>query len=165
VCHASSSAITVQPVSQTKRGGPDAPPEERGDCWPACLASLLEVAIEECPVPHSDDPEHHWYDATNAMLARHDCEVWCFPADAEVPADYYWIAGVPSLNLGLKSDGSPVPHVIVMRGDVVAHDPSLGRRYAIGTHRRDIGVIEGHWIVPRGWGDRYGWGAEDEAAA
>lgn len=43
----------MKPVMQTKRGGSGAPPEERGDCLAACLASLLEVPIEDVPVPHN----------------------------------------------------------------------------------------------------------------
>ena len=37
------------PVKQTTRGGGDAPKEERGDCFSACMASLLELDITEVP--------------------------------------------------------------------------------------------------------------------
>jgi hypothetical protein len=130
-------------VAQTKRGGPGAPPEERGDCLPACLASLLEIGIEDVPVPHSDDV--HWWDAVQAALKPHgyhfviaDCEYW--------PGGY-WIAAVPSLNL-TKADGSAVNHVVVMREGELVHDPSLGRRYDVGTPRDALDVIEAYVLVP-----------------
>lgn len=37
------------PVKQTTRGGADSPPEERGDCFSAVLASLLELDLSEVP--------------------------------------------------------------------------------------------------------------------
>ncbi|MCH6575571.1 MAG: hypothetical protein IH795_10285, partial [Bacteroidetes bacterium] len=38
---------SVIPVNQTKFGGSDAPIEEQGDCFRACLASILELALDE----------------------------------------------------------------------------------------------------------------------
>lgn len=131
----------MKPVMQTKRGGPDVPPEERGDCWSACLASLLEVGIEDVPVPHSDDPAWHWWDATRDALHSHGHE--CIVASAAIWPYGYWLASVPSKNLGAK-----VNHVIVMHNGEVAHDPSLGERYAAGTSIEDLEVREAYALVP-----------------
>lgn len=136
----------MKPVKQTKRGGPNVPPEERGDCWSACLASILEVPIAAVPVPHSDDLEHHWWNATQDALAPHGYEVvqtsWtCWPRS-------HWIAQVPSKNLGPEDDGTPVMHVIVMHGDEVAHDPCLGERYKVGTPLDDLDVHGAYVLVP-----------------
>ena len=54
----------MKPVMQTKRGGEDVPPEERGDCLSAAIASILEVAIKDVPIPHSDHEEYHWWGST-----------------------------------------------------------------------------------------------------
>lgn len=135
------------PVKQTKRGGADVPPEERGDCWSACLASILEVPIEAVPVPHSDDPEHHWWDATQAALAPHGYRV--VAASRSVYPSGYWIAAVPSKNLGTHDDGRPVPHVVVMDDGYVAHDPALGRTYAAGTPIEDLpDLLDAFVLVP-----------------
>lgn len=136
----------VKPVMQTKRGGADVAPEERGDCWSACLASILEVPIEAVAIPHSDDPDWHWWDASREALAPHGCYP-CY-ADKRVYPDGYWIAQVPSLNLGTLPNGQPVPHVIVMRTGEVAHDPSLGERYAVGTSVEDLNVTGAFLVVP-----------------
>lgn len=37
------------PVAQTRFGGPDAPSEEAGNCYAACVASILELPIDELP--------------------------------------------------------------------------------------------------------------------
>lgn len=37
------------PVDQTLFGGLDAPKEERGNCYPACLASMLSLRLEDIP--------------------------------------------------------------------------------------------------------------------
>lgn len=134
------------PVKQTKRGGPDVPPEDRGDCWSACIASILEVPIEAVPVPHSDDPEHHWWDVTQRAVEPHGFEV--VKADYVVYPYGYWIAGVPSLNLGRDRHGRPVPHVIVMQGGQVAHDPSLGKTFAAGTPIEEVDVFDAYVLVP-----------------
>lgn len=136
----------MKPVRQTKRGGPNVPPEERGDCWNACLASLLEVPIEAVPIPHSDDPEHHWWDETQAALAPHGYRAVCVSID--IYPSGYWVAAVPSKNLGTFDDGRPVPHVIVMHDGEVAHDPALGSTYEAGTDIGDLDLLDAFVLVP-----------------
>lgn len=140
------------PVTQTKGGGPDVPPEQRGDCFDACLASLLEVDIADVPCPHSDT----WWDDAQAAVARHGYRIVMLASEAEFTAaevaewvgdTTLWIAGVPSLNLGTYDDGRPVMHVIVMRGEEVAHDPSLGKRYPLEP-RPDLTVHDVLVLVP-----------------
>ncbi len=130
----------MKPVRQTKRGGADVPAEERGDCWDACLASILEVPIAAVPVPHSDDPEVSWWGTSQAALAPHGYQA--IRVDAR---EYrtYWIAVVPSRSLG-----PGVMHVVVMHGDTVAHDPCIGDRYETGTSMYDIDVRDAYLLVP-----------------
>lgn len=135
----------MKPVRQTKRGGSQVPPEDRGDCWSACLASLLEVPIDAVPVPHSDDPEHHWFDETQQALAAHGYYAVC--ASIEIYPAGYWIAAVPSLNL-TGADGKPELHVVVMQDGCVAHDPALGKRYDVGTPIGDLTVLDAFVLVP-----------------
>jgi hypothetical protein len=148
------------PVPQTKRGGPDAPPEERGDCFDACLASILEVPLESVHVAHDD----HWWDHAQAAAARHGYRILSvytrehspWEATAGSLADYlgdvYWIAAVPSLNLGFHEDGRPVGHVIVMRGENVAHDPGVGidgaKARPLGRLPDDEQILEAMVLVP-----------------
>ncbi len=141
----------MKPVTQTKRGGPDVAPEERGDCFDACLASLLEVAIEDVPCPHTGD----WWDDAQVAVERHGYRIVLAAHEDELRVQdlaawfgpLYWIAGVPSLNLGTYEDGRPVAHVIVMRGGEVVHDPSLGDRYPLGP-APDMTVFDALLLVP-----------------
>ncbi len=130
----------MKPVTQTRRGGPDVPPAERGDCWDACLASILELPIEAVPVPHSDDPAESWWDVSQMALAAYGYEA--VRIDERWWPRGYWIAGVPSLNLG-----PTVRHVVVMEGNAVAHDPSLGERYAACTLAEDLDINAGYVLV------------------
>lgn len=136
----------MKAVMQTKRGGPNVPPEERGDCFDACVASILGVPITAVPIAHSDDPEHHWWDAAQEAVGRLGYQL--VVADAKCWPWGWWIAAVPSLNLGTYDDGRPVPHVIVMSGGTVAHDPSLGKRYEVGTPIDDLDVMDAYVLVP-----------------
>ncbi len=142
----------MKPVTQTKRGGPDVAPDERGDCFDACLASLLEVGIEDVPCPHTGD----WWDDAQAAVMRHGYRILLAAHEedgltvrevAEWFGPVCWIAGVPSLNLGTYEDGRPVMHVIVMRGVDIAHDPSLGDRYSLGS-APDMVVNDALLLVP-----------------
>lgn len=103
--------------TQTLRGGPDVPPELRGDCFRACVASILNEPIESLPNPH-DDWDAGWFKAMRKrglQMVEANIEHW-YP-------DGYWIAGLPSLNL------PGCMHAVVMRGGELIHDPSLGKKY------------------------------------
>jgi hypothetical protein len=148
----------VIPVKQTKVGGPDIPPEERGDCFAACIASVLEVPLADVPILIDDD----WWENTIAVVARHGHVVFeayrhslqpkgSDPLTAEEIGtwigDAYWIASVPSLNLGSYDDGRPVKHVVVMRGAELVHDPGLRKLYELG--RIDVPVLDAILLLPK----------------
>jgi hypothetical protein len=113
------------PVKQTLVGGGDAPREKWGDCFRAAIASVLEVPGRSLPHFIQGDDET-WYgdmqdylcEQFGFMLAdveREDLpwteDDWGFPG--------YWLASVPSRNLG-----EGVTHVVVMHGSVLVHDPA-----------------------------------------
>lgn len=144
----------MKPVMQTKRGGVNAPPEQRGDCFDACLASLLEVPLEDVRVPHDDQ----WWDHAVAAVGRHGhvifepyrldllpegTEPYTAPVLGEWIGNAYWIAAVPSHNLPGER------HVIVMRGADVAHDPGLGSPYTPGPLGEDVPVFNAMLLLPK----------------
>jgi hypothetical protein len=135
----------VIPVPQTKRGGAGLPPEERGDCVPAALASLLEVPIDRVRIAHADDGFDAWWLRVHDALRPFGLYLLHHPAEWPAPPGY-WIAGVPSLNL--LENGEPMGHVIVMHGTNVAHDPALGRRYDRGPLPESAEVQERWVLVP-----------------
>lgn len=132
----------MKPVMQTKRGGLNAPPEERGDCLQASIASILEVPVTDVDVPWNDE---HWWDTVQRAVRGHGYVM--VVADATIWPDTYWLADVPSLNL-VDESGAPLPHMIVMHDGVVSHDPALAKRYAVGTPRDQITINGAYVLVP-----------------
>lgn len=134
---------------QTRNGGPDSPPEEQGDCFRACICSILELPLDAFESPSPSLP----YDQWNAMWQRQLMERGLWMCGIEVNSDDppwyaspgYWIASVPSLNLGTDDNGDPLRHAVVMRGAELAHDPAMRQRYT----RSPIDVVLGaRWLVP-----------------
>ena len=131
---------------QTKRGGEDVPPEDRGDCFMACVASILEVPLEGLPSIHDED--RHWFDIAQESVAGHGYALvtahqHIFPWGL---GDLFWLAVVPSQNL-TNGKGEPLPHLVVACNHEIAHDPCLGDRYAPGTEVADI-LRGGYVLVP-----------------
>jgi len=131
------------PVTQTKAGGADVPPEERGDCMAAAIASILELPIERVQIPHRDD--EHWMDTVQRVLRPLGYAM--VMANSDFWPDSYWLAGVTSLN-STYADGVPLLHMIVMKRGQVAHDPSPGRRYPVGTPRNQLAIDGAYVLVP-----------------
>jgi hypothetical protein len=99
------------PVEQTIL----APP--KGDCFRACIASILELPIEEVPNPA---PEDHWWKAWHGWLLPLGLQLveWS-PAKDEptcCPLLGYWIATV--------SSPGACNHCLVMRDDEIVWDPA-----------------------------------------
>jgi len=47
----------MKPVTQTLFGRPDGPVEEIGNCYPACVATLLDLDLADVPHVHQMHPE------------------------------------------------------------------------------------------------------------
>lgn len=119
------------PVDQT------IPKPPKGDCFRACIASILELPILNLPNPHH--PEFHWWDAWNKWLDDRGLDLveWDIPPGNERPDGLgvwcplrgFWIATVPSLNLPPNPERPNLGrHCIVMKGLEIAHDPSTGEK-------------------------------------
>ena len=122
----------MKPIDQTRFGEPE------GNCWAACVASILEVPIEtftfETPLDHNwSRPWHEW-------LAGHGLAMLWFVVGQ----------GVPPPGYSILSGKSPrgIMHSVVALNGVVVHDP----------HPSRAGIIEGteaDWHViyrPLVWG-------------
>jgi hypothetical protein len=113
-----------------------------GDCFRACMATLLQIPPQV--LPNDFSPSWHWnwqryleqFGLALSHSGRPDGAIWL-----STP----WIASVRSLNFegGL--------HAILMhQANVVLHDPSTHTRYKTGTRlRHDDGTVQSgqHLIV------------------
>ena len=150
------------PVYQTKFKGSEAPQEEQGDCFQACVASIFELSLEET----FDDkawPELQWFDRFNDWLKEQwglgclylPAETW----DAEVrfaPGSPYlgWhMLEFTSVNLANPEDG----HVVVAKDGLVTHNPREGQGIDdVGEYRAafifvtlDPSQLAGRALVPK----------------
>jgi len=114
------------PVKQTRLH--NEPEGSIGNCWEACIASILELPIEDIP----DCADENWWTATQNWLLK-NCgakllrinntgEKTILPG----PFTYYILSG--------KSPRSDVQHAVVAHRGGIVHDP----------HPSDDG-LDGEW--------------------
>lgn len=104
---------------------PHLPPEQFGDCYRACIASILEVSIDT--VPHCGARgEAHWHEEhakLDAWLADRDMFIVFHKFDAKHTAENIELwKGVGYHLIGGRSPRGP--HFTVGLAGVVIHDPS-----------------------------------------
>ena len=109
-------------VYQTKFGGFNASDEEKGNCFQAALASILELPLEVCP--HSwDYPGDTWYEETNKWLKQYGLVMTGYDVTDNnhllLPPLGYHLIDVKSTTL---HNGEL--HVVVGHNGEVVHDPN-----------------------------------------
>lgn len=107
----------MRPVMQTKFGGPNDPIENQGDCFAACLCSLLHVPLDT--VTGADLLRVDlWWPAMHAFVAQHNYDMLRLQPEWEraLGAETHYIASG-------KSPRGDFLHSVVKRGGELAHDP------------------------------------------
>ena len=110
-----------------------------GDCFRACMATLLQLPIEVLPNDHSPYWHFNWdrYLEQFGLILSPDVH-----SKGPIWQEQLWIASVPSLNY---ENGS---HAIVMHDtDRVYHDPSNKKRYKTGTRLSSDVVMSGRHLI------------------
>lgn len=104
---------------QTTFGGADAPPEEQGNCYATCIASLLGVDASRVPnfVTHGDDT---YFEETSSWLAQRGLALMAFANNpvCDVPE---WRDRVTMIASGPGPRGHE--HAVLWRGGRLLHDP------------------------------------------
>lgn len=106
-------------VTQTRFGGPDAPPHERGNCFGACLASLLCVSLDEFTPISEVHPDHYWEKAVS-IVARYGVSI--VPCYLELLAE-----GTLCEAHGKSPRGDWLHSVVWRAGYGMVHDPHPSR--------------------------------------
>lgn len=108
-----------------------------GDCYRACLTSILEIPNSPELLPDAGDPECMFkilkFLEELGLYTRYETKAfWDWG---------YWIASVPSLNF------EGVTHAIVMHSTEVAFDPSPKLCYNIGEYLGNKGIVKGGHLL------------------
>lgn len=103
----------MKPVDQTTFGNPG------GNCFSACIASLLHLPIGDVPYFMSNDPQSSaWIPKLTAWLKPFGLYPLMLSANAFVPG-YHILQGVSPRREGGNVGG----HAVIGQGDVCVHDP------------------------------------------
>lgn len=105
----------MQPVFQTTFGVP------QGNCFGACVASVLELADIPCPVDPAISDEDEWYERWREYFTSLGYEWTCTTYDEENWGP--WPKGYSIAHV-LLAPG--IRHAIVMLDGVPVHDPMPG---------------------------------------
>lgn len=119
----------MKPVMQTTFGFPG------GNCFSACVASLLHLPIED--VPYFMGADDKWWDMFLAWLEPRGYYAICFPlrADQALPG-YYVLSGRSP-----RGTADADLHSVVARGLKIVHDPSPEPRRGELLSREDAIVL------------------------
>jgi hypothetical protein len=126
------------PVEQTRFGGPEHPFEERGNCFGACLASLLEVGLEELPAVAAFDEGWHellgWLRGRGWYLVAIHGHDW---SEEHWPG--YVIAGCQSQAYAhLMGQDEGGGHVVVVQDGEVVWNPNPRDTRTLGEVREAL---------------------------
>lgn len=110
------------PVLQDSFYDPSTPDgQTRGNCWTACIASIVEYALEDVPnfVPIHAAGGEDWWDHTMRWLYERGYTAKRQQFSELDPDKYYVVSG--------QSPRFPdIGHAVVYRGTNMAHDPYPG---------------------------------------
>jgi hypothetical protein len=119
----------MKAVYQTKYGRPN------GNCWMACIASILEVPLETCPDLSKhwcDEDAPDWWIASYEFVREHGFQLICLPVERRIPPVLVWPDGHTPRGLSIASGmvynrpdyPNGIMHACVaLNGDVI-HDPN-----------------------------------------
>lgn len=86
----------------------------RGDCFSACVASILEIELVEVPF-FNDDPVEEWWSRFKSWLATRDLDATYYQSPEPQPG--YTIVGGRSPRFPTRM------HACVAKHGVIVHDP------------------------------------------
>lgn len=93
----------------------------KGNCMAACVASILELSIDDVPNYHG----YNWWNRWIAWGRRQGINFTCYwideMKDVWCPVSF-WIAGPDSPRLK-KPDGTPIKHAVVVNKGKLVWDP------------------------------------------
>lgn len=119
------------PVDQTRFGGPGSPPESLGNCYAACLASILELPLDAVPAALGTTDD--WWPKLQEWL--HPFGLGSISLQVADGDDLGWLPRGAFHVLTGKSPRGDWDHAVVACSGRVVHDPHPSRAGLHGTAR------------------------------
>jgi len=109
----------MKSIFQTWLGGIEAPTDGHGNCFQACVASVLEIPIEGA-FNHGVFSDEKWFGEFNTWLKQYKLACIFIECSEEKPLHSPPIYGIHIAEMIPKSG---TRHAVVIDGDKVVHDP------------------------------------------
>ena len=119
----------MKPITQTTFGWP------HGNCYAACVASILEIPIEACPVVA---PDQDWNMVWNAWFKQHGLARLTFGTSKGFRPNGYYIACGPTPRELFNEQGERVHHAVVAYDNAIVHDPHPEQRFLQEMTEADV---------------------------
>lgn len=125
-------------IDQTRFGGKDAPVEEQGNCFQACVATVLQIPLEEAYdcIGVQDDDE--WFDDFNKWLVQYGLGCIFFEHSEKAPVKATSFRGIYMVECMSKALYHGERHCVVVRDEKLLHDPN--------PHAKEQGDCQGIYI-------------------
>lgn len=107
-------------VQQTWIGGASAPKNGEGNCFQACVASILEIPLEGS-FNHGLLSDEEWFDKFNEWLVQYGLASVFIECSPEKPLNSTALRGIHIAEM--ETEGSLLKHAVVINGDKIIHDP------------------------------------------
>ncbi len=120
-------------VDQTTFGGKDAPLEQQGNCFQACVATVLQMPLEEAYDCRGIQDEDDWLADFNKWLERYGLGCIYIFGDKDKPMKVTECRGLCIGEFMSKTLYQGERHVVVLRNHFeVFHDPNPNAKGRMG---------------------------------
>lgn len=112
-------------VFQTRFGGKDAPTEKQGNCFRACVATILQMPLEEAfDCIGVQDDRQEWLTEFNKWLEKYGLGCIWLESSKENPAICTAFVGLHIAECMSTTLYCGTRHVVVVRDGLLFHDPN-----------------------------------------
>ena len=107
-------------IKQTWFGGIDAPANGNGNCFQACVASILEIPLDGS-FNHGVFSDDEWFQRFNDWLKQYGLASIFIECSLTNPLNSTPLRGIHIAEMEVV--GSSLKHAVVIDGDKIIHDP------------------------------------------
>ena len=127
----------MKKIYQTCFGGKDAPLEQQGNCFQACVATVLQMPLEEA-FDARQGTDDEWFDEFIKWLEQYGLGCIWLESTKENPARCSACCGIHIMECKSDTLYQGESHVVVINEGLLFHDPN--------PHAKEQGDIQGVYI-------------------